>query len=76
MTHATSNLTRDAFLGGQLTVSQPVTGYRAGVDPVFLAAAVPAEPGQSVLELGWANGSTGCGLSVWSVSRCMPTLPG
>ncbi|MHA6266038.1 methyltransferase [uncultured Aliiroseovarius sp.] len=57
MTHATSNLTRDAFLGGQLTVSQPVTGYRAGVDPVFLAAAVPAEPGQSVLELGCGAGA-------------------
>ena len=45
-------LSRDAFLGGRLQVWQPRRGYRAGIDPVLLAAAVPAVPGQSVLELG------------------------
>ncbi|MEP0564274.1 MAG: methyltransferase, partial [Paracoccaceae bacterium] len=34
------NLSKNAFLGGKLTLSQPVTGYRAGADPVFLAASV------------------------------------
>lgn len=43
--------THDDFLGGLLSIEQPVKGYRAGVDPVFLAAAVPAQEGQSVLEL-------------------------
>ena len=49
--------TRDAFLGGQLTICQPKQGYRAGADPVFLAAAVDARPGQSVLELGCGVGT-------------------
>lgn len=45
-------LTEDRFLGGRLTLKQPRDGYRAGVDPVFLAAAVCAKPGDSVLDLG------------------------
>lgn len=53
-------LSRDAFLGGALHLWQPRRGYRAGVDPVLLAAAVPAVAGQSVLELG-------CGVGVASL---------
>ncbi len=52
-----NNTTLDAFLGGQLTLEQPAKGYRAGVDPVLLAAAVPAKAGQSVLELGCGTGA-------------------
>ena len=40
------------MLGGRVRLLQPVDGYRAGTDPVVLAAAVAAKPGQSVLELG------------------------
>lgn len=47
----------DAFLGGRLAIEQPVQGYRAGIDAVLLAAAVPAGPGQSVLELGCGAGT-------------------
>ena len=47
----------DAFLDGRLTILQPVAGYRAGADPVFLAAAVPAKPGERVLELGCGVGT-------------------
>lgn len=50
-------LTQDDFLGGQLSLWQPARGYRAGVDPVLLAASVPAVPGQSVLELGAGVGT-------------------
>ena len=46
----------DGFLGGRLRLAQ-VPGYRAGADPVFLAAAVPAAPGESVLELGCGAGT-------------------
>lgn len=53
-------LSRDAFLGGRLQVWQPRHGYRAGVDPVLLAAAVDAKAGQSVLDLG-------CGVGVASL---------
>ncbi|CAM4262979.1 tRNA1(Val) (adenine(37)-N6)-methyltransferase [Palleronia rufa] len=49
--------TRDAFLGGRLILEQPARGYRAGIDPVLLAASVPATPGQSVLELGCGVGA-------------------
>lgn len=51
------NLTCDAFLGGLLHLLQPRSGYRAGVDPVLLAATIPAVSGQSVLELGCGVGA-------------------
>lgn len=50
------DLTFDRFLGGKLMICQPKSGHRAGVDPVLLAAATPARPGQSVLELGCGTG--------------------
>jgi tRNA1(Val) A37 N6-methylase TrmN6 len=50
------DLSRDGFLDGRLTILQPKRGYRAATDPVFLAAAVPARAGQSVLELGCGAG--------------------
>lgn len=46
----------DDFLGGRLRLSQPVRGYRAGIDPVLLAASVPARAGQRVLDLGTGSG--------------------
>lgn len=49
--------TLDDFLGGRLTLEQPAKGYRAGVDPVLLAAATDARAGQSVLELGCGTGA-------------------
>lgn len=58
---AVSNeLTKDDFLGGKLRIWQPRKGYRAGVDPVILAASVPARAGDTVLELG-------CGVGVASL---------
>ncbi|MFV1497543.1 methyltransferase [Phaeobacter sp. JH20_02] len=51
-----SALSQDAFLGGRVQLLQPKQGYRAGVDPVLLAAAVPAQPGDRVLELGCGGG--------------------
>lgn len=51
-----ADLSADGFLGGRITLFQPKSGYRAGVDPVLLAAAVNARPGQFVLELGCGAG--------------------
>lgn len=51
-----NDLSQDGFLGGRLMIRQPISGYRAATDPVFLAASVPAKPGQSVLELGCGAG--------------------
>ncbi len=49
--------TRDAFLGGQVTLVQPRQGYRAGTDPVLLAASVCAKAGDRVLDLGCGVGA-------------------
>lgn len=49
-------LRHDGFLGGRLRIWQPVRGYRAGVDPVLLAASIPARAGETVLELGCGAG--------------------
>ena len=50
-------LSHDAFLCGRLHLWQPVAGYRAATDAVLLAAACPAAPGQSVLDLGCGVGA-------------------
>ncbi|MDJ0993428.1 MAG: methyltransferase domain-containing protein [Dinoroseobacter sp.] len=50
-------LTRDCFLGGRLQLWQPREGYRAGTDPVLLAAAVPAAQSDTFLELGCGVGT-------------------
>ncbi len=49
-------LTRDAFLGGRLHVSQPGNGFRAGLDSVLLGAAVGEGRG-SLLDLGAGAGT-------------------
>lgn len=56
----TQDTTTDAFLGGKIHVLQPKRGFRSGIDAVMLAAAVPALPDQTVLELG-------CGVGVASL---------
>lgn len=48
--------TEDRFLGGRLSIRQFASGFRAGLDAVMLAAAVPARARQTILELG-----SGCG---------------
>ncbi|MFQ5466640.1 MAG: tRNA1(Val) (adenine(37)-N6)-methyltransferase [Kiloniellaceae bacterium] len=52
-------LSADALLNGQVRLLQPATGYRAAIDPVFLAAAVPARAGEGVLDLGCGVGAAG-----------------
>ncbi len=50
-------LSDDRFLGGRLRLLQPLKGYRAATDPVLLAAACPAESGETVLDLGCGAGA-------------------
>lgn len=57
MGFAVTDLTEDKFLGGRVKLLQPRKGYRAGVDPVFLAASITARPGESVLDLGCGVGA-------------------
>ena len=49
-------MTEDGFLGGRLKILQPEKGYRAGIDPVFLAASIPCKPGEPVFEAGIGTG--------------------
>ena len=51
------DLTHDALLGGRVPLLQPRKGYRAATDPVLLAAACPAAPGESALDLGCGVGA-------------------
>ncbi|MEO1304753.1 MAG: methyltransferase [Pseudomonadota bacterium] len=48
--------TRDAFYGGRLHVFQPSKGFRAGTDSLLLAAALPSEFKDEILELGCGAG--------------------
>jgi len=51
-----ADCTDDAFLGGALRMLQPRKGFRAGIDSVMLAAAVPARAGERVFEAGSGPG--------------------
>lgn len=48
--------TAGTLLDGKVTFEQPVRGYRAAIDPVLLAAAVPVARGRA-LELGAGSGA-------------------
>jgi tRNA1(Val) A37 N6-methylase TrmN6 len=50
-------LTEDRLLGGRVRLRQPEAGFRAAIDPVLLAAAVPARDGERVLEAGTGTGA-------------------
>ncbi|MBU8545626.1 MULTISPECIES: tRNA1(Val) (adenine(37)-N6)-methyltransferase [Roseomonadaceae] len=52
-----AELTEDSLLGGRVRLRQPRAGLRAGHDAVLLAAAVPAKPGETVLEAGCGSGA-------------------
>ncbi|WP_428374380.1 tRNA1(Val) (adenine(37)-N6)-methyltransferase [Lichenicoccus sp.] len=54
MRQATSE---DALLGGRLTYRQFRTGYRTGIEPVLLAAAIPARAGERILDAGCGAGA-------------------
>lgn len=47
----------DRLLGGRVRLKQPESGYRVAIDPVFLAASVPAEAGETILDIGCGTGA-------------------
>ncbi len=61
--------TENEYLSGRVRIRQPAQGYRAGVDPVLLAASIPAKSGQRVLELG-----TGVGTAALCLAARVPGL--
>lgn len=51
------DLSEDALLGGKVRFFQPERGYRVAIDPIFLAAAVPAAQGEQILDVGAGTGA-------------------
>ena len=54
---AETELSDDRLLGGRIRLYQPRHGYRVAIDPVLLAAAVAARPGERVLDAGTGTGA-------------------
>lgn len=63
MIEALTDITEDAFLGGQLRLKQRRSGHRAGHDAILLAAATQAQAGDRVVDLGAGIGTAGLALS-------------
>jgi tRNA1(Val) A37 N6-methylase TrmN6 len=59
------------LLGGRVRYAQPMAGYRTGIEPVVLAACVPARPGERVLEFG-----TGAGAGLLCLAARVPGVHG
>jgi tRNA1(Val) A37 N6-methylase TrmN6 len=64
-------LTQGHLLGGRIAYAQPASGHRSGIEPVLLAAAVPARAGARVLEAG-----TGAGAALLCLAARVPGLDG
>lgn len=64
-----SDYTEDAMMDGRILLRQPKDGYRAAIDPLFLAAAVPAQDGHLVLDVGSGVGAASLALA-WRVPGC------
>lgn len=56
---ANANCDETTLLGGRVRILQPMEGLRAGLDAVMVAAAVPAKPGERVIDLGCGTGAAG-----------------
>jgi tRNA1Val (adenine37-N6)-methyltransferase len=65
-------ITEDGFLNGRVRVRQFARGFRSGLDAVMLAAGVPAQTGDTVLELGSGAGVASLCLAA-RVSDCTIT---
>ena len=59
------------LLGGRVIYAQPQTGFRTGIEPVLLAASIPARPGDRVIE-----GGIGAGAALLCLAARVPGLTG
>jgi tRNA1(Val) A37 N6-methylase TrmN6 len=57
-------LTEDHLLGGRVVLRQPAKGYRVGIDPLLLAAAVTASAGERILDVGSGVGAAALAVAV------------
>jgi tRNA1Val (adenine37-N6)-methyltransferase len=61
--------TRGHLLGGRVCYEQPKSGFRTGIEPVLLAAAVPASAGDCIFEAG-----TGAGAALLCLAARVPHI--
>ena len=59
------------LLDGRVRYAQPRHGFRSGIEPVLLAAAIPARPGARVLE-----GGSGAGAALLCLAARVPGVRG
>ena len=64
-------ITQGHLLGGRVRHDQPETGFRSGIEPVLLAATIPARPGARVLE-----GGSGAGAGLLCLAARVPGIEG
>jgi tRNA1Val (adenine37-N6)-methyltransferase len=64
-----SDQTSGHLLDGRVRYAQPRRGFRSGIEPVLLAASVPARPGERVLE-----GGTGAGATLLCLAARIPDI--
>jgi tRNA1(Val) A37 N6-methylase TrmN6 len=69
--HVLIDTTSDHLLGGRVSYRQPGDGLRATLDPVLLAASIPARAGDVVLE-----GGTGAGAALLCLATRVPGVSG
>jgi tRNA1(Val) A37 N6-methylase TrmN6 len=67
----TTPLTPGTLLGGRVVHAQPSGGHRTGIEPVLLAASIPARAGERVLE-----GGTGSGAALFCLAAREPGITG
>jgi tRNA1(Val) A37 N6-methylase TrmN6 len=60
-----------SLLGGRVRHAQMPAGHRTGIEPVLLAASIPARPGERVLE-----GGTGSGAALLCLAARVPGIAG
>ena len=66
-----NDTTAGTLLGGRVHHAQPRTGHRTALEPVLLAASIPARAGERVIE-----GGTGAGSALLCLAARLPGLSG
>lgn len=62
LAEAEGRVSEDTILNGRVTLLQPTRGFRAAIDPVLLAASVPARNGDRILDVGTGSGAAALAL--------------
>ncbi len=58
-----SEFEKTEILGSKVSLMQPKRGYRVAIDPILLAASVPAKTGEKVLDVGSGTGASSLALA-------------